>query len=154
MSKTRTRKPHKLLFDHDEYVCNWIADHSPGGDGVHGLSAKAIGVLSGERLIAAVVYHDYYPEHKTMQLGIASISPMWAQKATLKALLSYPFEQLKVFKAWTVTNSAHKATLNAVKHIGFKFDAELKHHFGEGQHGTIMRMLRPDYYRLYGGMEE
>lgn len=154
MTKTRKRPPHGLLIGHDKYVCGWVADHSPGGDGVHGLTATAIGVLSGERLIAGVVYHDYYPEHKTMQLGIASISPMWAQKGTIRQLLSYPFEQLKVYKAWTVTESTHKNTLKAVGHIGFSFDAKLKHHFGEGRHGTIMRLLRPDFYRLYGGEEK
>lgn len=109
----------------------------------------AIGVASPSGLIAGVVYHDYQPEFETIQLSMAASSPMWARKENLRALLSYPFRQLGVFKAWIATPHTHAHGIKTFEHIGFKREAILAHHFGRKQHAWIGRMLQPDFTRLY-----
>ncbi len=111
----------------------------------------AIGVIGKDSLMAGIVYHGYHAGFRTMQLSMAAENPMWARKATIKALLHYPFEQLGVYKLWTCTPLDNEAALRVNLHIGFKKEATAAHQFGPKRHAVICRILRPDYDRIYGG---
>lgn len=109
----------------------------------------AIGVISRNRLIAGIVYHDYQPQFGTIQASIAATSPMWARRQNIAALLHYPFVQLGVYKLWSSTPLSYERALKMVAHLGFKREAVLAHHFGQGEHCVMSRLLKPDYQRLY-----
>ena len=140
-----------LLFGEDKMVAEWVADKmdlvSRGFE-----KSTAIGIMNkeGSRMIAGVVYSEYYPEHKTIQMSIASISPMWARKETIRRLLVYPFEQLGVFKIIITTAIDNIKSLKVTDHIGFKREAVLAHQFGYKKHAVISRMLKTDFDKLYG----
>lgn len=141
----------RLVFGHDEAIAAWVADRIPhvGGLGFSGPCA-AIGIASGDRLLAGIVYHDYQAAYGTIQLSMAAESPMWARRETIRALLHYPFRQLGVFKAWTATPHDNDAALRVNEHIGFKREGTLAHHFGRKRHCVVCRMFATDYTRLYG----
>ncbi len=146
---TTATKKHDLIYGEDKRVSDWVAERILG-IGRHGLSkGPAIGVMSDGRLIAGVVYNEYQPEHRTMQLHIASSSPMWARKETIRDLLAYPFLQLGVYKCWVQTPIDNEKSLKATKHIGFQVEAVLRHHFGIGRNGVISGMVLPEYKQLY-----
>jgi len=139
-----------LIFGHSEQVAAWVAEHIPdvGQDGFSS-PVTAIGVAT-DHLIAGMVYHDYQPKFGTMQLSMAATSPMWARREIIHALLSYPFDQLGCQKIWTATALENVKALKVNEHVGFKREAILAHQFGRKRHAVIMRLLRPDYLRLYG----
>ena len=109
-----------------------------------------IGIVSQDRLLAGLIYHDYQSAHGTIQLSMAAVSPMWAKKENIKELLRYPFEQLKCYKVWTATPIENDNALKVNAHIGFRREATLAHQFGKKRHAVIMRILRPDYDRIFG----
>jgi RimJ/RimL family protein N-acetyltransferase len=110
----------------------------------------AIGVQSKGRLIAGIVYNEYQPRYSIIQLSMAAVSPMWARKEFIAELLRYPFEQLGVYKVFTAIPADNAMAIKVNSHVGLKREAVLAHHFGKKRHAVIMRMLRPDYDRLYG----
>ncbi len=135
---------------HDDSLKNWVAARIPFiGIDQFPEEAVAQGVLSGDKVLAAVVYHDFQPEYSTIQLSIASSSTMWAKKANIKALLEYPFRQLGCYKCWVSALHTEEHTIKTNEHIGFKKEAILAHQFGHKKHAWIGRMLLPDYVRLY-----
>lgn len=136
-----------LLYGRDEPVARWVVDHIPHVDDFG--PCVAIGVINGPKMLAGVVYHDYQPDCRTIQLSMAAASPMWARREIIRDLLEYPFKQLKVFKVWTGTPADNERALKVNKHIGFKQEAILAHHFGPKRHGIVCRMLAPDYFRIY-----
>ncbi len=137
-----------LVYGQDREIAAWVAERIPH---VREFSECAgIGVISGDRLLAGIVYHDYQSAHGTIQLSMAAVSPMWARKETIKELLKHPFEELKCYKVWTATPIENEAALRVNAHIGFKREAILAHQFGKKRHAVIMRILRPDYDRLFG----
>lgn len=140
-----------LLLGHDQAVAQWTAERIEhvGADGF-GTIAGGIGIVSGNRLIAGCVYHDWQPKFGTIQLSLASESPMWARRENIKGLLAYAFDGLDVYKVWTATPSDITAAIRVNKHIGFTQEAILAHQFGRKRHGVICRMLRPAFDRLYG----
>jgi RimJ/RimL family protein N-acetyltransferase len=138
----------QLIFGCDREVASWVAERIPHVSGSFE-PCSAIGVAGNGKLLAGIVYHEYQPDHGTIQLSMAAENPMWARKETIAALLSYPFRQIGVFKIWTATPHDNEAALKVNQHIGFKREAILAHHFGRKRHGVICRMLQPDFIRLY-----
>jgi RimJ/RimL family protein N-acetyltransferase len=140
-----------LLFGHDQSVADWVAERIPNVSGGGFKDCTAIGVVgSGGKPLAGVVYHDYQPEFGTIQISMASDSPVWAQKGIIRALLHYPFIQLGAFKAWIAVALDNKHGLKTFQHIGFRREAVLAHQFGRRRHAVILRMLQPDYIKMYG----
>jgi len=138
-----------LAFGFDEQVSSWVADRIPHVRGGSFGPCSAIGVVSGDKLLAGIVYHDYQPDHRTIQLSMAADNPMWARRSIIAGLLHYPFEQLDCYKVWTSTPLDNDAALKVNIHIGFKREAVLAHHYGLKRHAVVCRLLNPDYQRLY-----
>lgn len=134
---------------HDDSMAEWV------GSRIQHVGANNFGpcfglsVKRGNRLLAGVVYHDYQPDNRTIQLSMAADSPMWAHRLTIGVLLSVPFEQLGVFKVWTATPHENIKALRVNINIGFTHDAVLEHHFGPGKHAVICKFLKPNYDHMY-----
>ena len=144
-----------LLYGQDDYVTAWVAERILDVAGIGFSQGKAIGVVSADssKLIAGVVYNEYQPEFKTMQLHIAADNPMWARKEIIHDLLAYPFIQLDIFKAWVSIVEDNWKSLKMTDHVGFRTEATLRHHFGKNRHAVIKIMLKPNFKCLYGDME-
>ena len=113
-------------------------------------ACKAIGVIGNDGSpLAGIVWHDYQPQFKTIAFSIAAVSPRWATRRIIAQLLAYPFDNVGVFKLWTATPSDNVRALRMVQGLGFTREAILAHHFGQGRHAVINRMLRPQYEKLY-----
>ena len=138
-----------LVYGKSKEVAKWVGERIPFISGGFGL-CEAIGVLSKDsgNIIAGVVYHDYYPEYKNIQLSIASSNPMWARMGNIISLLEYPFEQLGVYKCGILTPIDNKKSLRFTKHLGFTVEAILDHQFGQGCHAVASRMLLPEFKKI------
>lgn len=137
-----------LLLGEDEMVKKWIIDKI---DYVHQLDpCVTIGVISNHRLIAGVAYHDYQKRYGVIQMSMAAISPMWARKIIIHGLLRYPFEQLNCHKVMISIRMDNVKALKTFKNVGFENEAVLEHNYGVDRHAVILKMLKPDYYRLFG----
>lgn len=137
----------KILYGADADISKWVAERIPHVTDFG--PCAALGVVT-DRLIAGIVFHDYQPECKTIQLSMAADSPTWASKEIIKELLSYPFNQLGVQKVWTATPHTNERAIKVNKKIGFKQEAVLARHFGD-RHAVICRMFKRDYERLFNG---
>ena len=139
----------QLIFGHDEVLAAWAAQNIPNMPRGFSAGAKAVGVID-DVLIAAVVYHDYFPEYGTCQISVASSSPRWAQRGIIRALLSVPFEQYGVRKLGSLMASTNHRAIKFNKGIGFKQEATLRHHFGNKVHGIVTSMMADEFYKIYG----
>jgi RimJ/RimL family protein N-acetyltransferase len=144
------REENRLLFGYDEEIAKWVAERTVDGPSSFGKCAS-IGVLNpaGDRMLAGMVYSQYKPEYSTIQASIASVSPLWATRGTIRALLHYPFMQLGCYKVWACVNIKNTRCCKCLEHIGFKREATLAHHLGKGNHALIYRLLKPEYVRNF-----
>lgn len=138
-----------LVYGEDATVAEWVRVMCPNVPSFG--PNTSIGYLNdADRLIAGFVYSDYRPENETIQLSMAAISPMWARREVIAEVLRYPFEQLGVYKVFTSTLPDNAKALKVNSKIGFKREAVLAHHFGRKKHCVVMRLLLPDYVKLFG----
>lgn len=72
-----------------QFVMNLIPGcHRGFGDFV------SFGVIDRGRLIAAVVYNNYFPEHGVIEYSVAAISKRWLTRNVIREMFDYPFKQL------------------------------------------------------------
>lgn len=132
-----------------EALAEWVGSRIPHVGGAHFGPCQGLAVVNGDKVLAGIIYHDYQEDHDSIQLSMAAESPMWARREVIAALLDYPFNQLGCFRLFTITPIDNKIALKVNSHIGFHREAVCHSAFGKNRHGVIMRMLRPDYSKLY-----
>ena len=139
-----------LLCGDDAKVADWIWGHIPDEEQKENSCYTAIGVAPNGFLIAGVVYCNYMPQFETIQLHIATDNLSCLDGETSRELLTYPFDEIGVYKCLIMIPSDNKKILQVIDSMKFKREATLKHHFGENRHGIIFSMLKPDFQNLYG----
>jgi len=53
-------------------------------------------VLDGGKMVAGVVYHNYYPDAGTVEVSAASDTKRWLTRDVLRTFIAMPFERLGV----------------------------------------------------------
>ncbi len=138
----------RLIYDASEYVTQWVVSRIPHVSKFD--PCYSIGVLSGDRLIAGVTFHDYQKAYESVQISMAADSPLWAKRATIHELLHYPYEVLKCYRVFVLIPQDNMKAIAVNKSIGFLQEATAHSGFGKNRHAVSMRSLKPDYIRIYG----
>lgn len=129
-----------LVFGQDQAVGDWVKQRLPTIENGFGQYC-AIGVESEGYLIAGVVYHDY--RRFGIQISMASESPRWCSRRTLRVLLGYPFLQLNVARVTACTSKNNKKLRSLVTRLGFKLEGTIRCGF-DGKHDLLVYGLLRD----------
>lgn len=83
----------EFVYGHDEEIAKFIATFAHGQLLVDEFErCKTIGVMDEEgKLVAGVVYYDFKPKAGTIEIGAASITRRWFNRATYRRIFEYPF---------------------------------------------------------------
>lgn len=101
-------------------------------------------------MLAGVVYHDYYPQYRTVQVSLAAANPRWATKRIVGRLLSIPFELYGCRKIWASTPHTNARALRFNAGIGFVKEAVLSDFYGDGAHAIVTSLSRDLWAERYG----
>jgi len=107
-----------LLYGADKEVCSWVS-RKLFNEPDRFETSKAIGVTSGETLIAGIVYSSWCPNH-SIEMSIASIDKQWCNGHNLRAFFSFPFIQLGLERVWTQCSAEQEGVIIFNKRLGFK----------------------------------
>lgn len=122
-----------MVYGEDAFVANWVGeriDHMDSGADF-GLCA-AIGVMgSNERLIGGVVFNNWIPKTRNIEVSFASESPKWLTRNIICALLSYPYDQLKVQRLTAITPKRSASARRFLDSFGFKREGVVRRGFGD-----------------------
>ncbi len=100
-------------------IAHFVASHIPGcGRGFTG--HVTMGVIEGENLLAGVVYHNWSPEADIIELSAASISKRWLTRPVLKAMFSYPFDEIGCQIVVLRVSENNTAMIRIAKAYGFQ----------------------------------
>ena len=82
------------LYGHSAVVAEFVSKMIPGSDRGFGAST-AIGIIDDDgKLVAGLVYHNWYPEHGVIEMSVGAISKRWMTRTVLRAIFAYPFDDL------------------------------------------------------------
>jgi RimJ/RimL family protein N-acetyltransferase len=133
--------------DETQAVQEWVVSRIPHMHGGTFGQCVAAGVVRDGAMAAGVIFHDWQPEYRTLQLSMAADSPRWAAADVLRGLFRYAFATAGANKLWTATPHTNTRALRFNHGIGMKQEATLRHHFGPKSHAVICSKMRAEWER-------
>ena len=133
----------RLVTNMSEMVAKWVQSQFP--DAPNFAPCTAMGVVDGNKIIAGVVYHNYH--NHMIEASMASISPKWCNRRIGRALLAYPFEQLKVRRFQMTVAKRNKRMRRFLERLGFKPEGRRRAAMPDGSDAIEYSMLRHEAER-------
>jgi hypothetical protein len=116
----------------------------------------SIGVALRGELVAVITFHDFQPQHGTLQLSMASATPVWVNRRVIGRILALVFQEpwgpvpgVPIRKLWVAIPSTAERTIGLNEALGLKREATLRHHFALGVHTVVCSMMSWEFRRLY-----
>lgn len=145
--------PCKLVYGQSDIIADWVSRRIWGDTRGFG-SCQAVGVSRGG-LIAGVVFHNWVPETRVIEVSAAAVSPEWATRSVLTELLNYPFGHLGcrlVVARHSEKNTRARKLWNAMRAVEYIIP-DLR---GDGEGEAIAVLYAQDWpkSRLYDGQKQ
>lgn len=131
----------ELVFDQKERIGAWVAQKV--GQGADWGSFYALGIVSGDEVIAGVVFNNFNGANATCHIAIARHTRLVPEMIT--AACRYAFEYCGLKRLTGMVPSNEPKVLAFDKHLGFEEEFLMK----DGAPGADMHVLvmRPDTCR-------
>ena len=106
------------LYGHSAVVAEFVSRMIPGSDRGFG-TCTAIGIIDDDgKLVAGLVYHNWYPETGVIEMSVGAIDKRWITRTILRAIFAYPFGQLDCQLVVFRVAPADKALRRILKAVG------------------------------------
>ncbi len=140
----------RLVLGRDAEVGQFVAARSPleRPDWSGGFVGFGIVRADGD-LVAGVVFSDWHPAEKRIELSACADDPRAFSTRELVSLGNYVFGQLGAHRCWARTSEDNRRALKFLKGIGFIKEGTLAGHYGPGRNAVMMRVLAPEWKRRW-----
>lgn len=102
----------------NDAVAGFVAAHIDGCE--RGFADfTTLGVADEGRLVAGVVYNNYSPEAGVIELSAASTNRRWLTRPVLKAMFSYPFDEIGCQLAVLRVSEENRGMVDIARRFGF-----------------------------------
>lgn len=130
-----------VLYGADAQVIRWIAERIEGYRGSP--DAHALGVVRGDKLVAAVTYENCNGVHLESCIA-ADPGTAWASRRVMRHLFGYPFLQVGVRAISVSAGMDNPASINLAVKMGFTPEALIRYAAPSGADMVVLKMLRED----------
>jgi RimJ/RimL family protein N-acetyltransferase len=137
----------KVVIDRSGAVARWVARRIPLMAGTLGFEQRAVafGVLSDTGApLGGVVFTDWQPSYRAIQISFASASPRWLTPRLVTAILDYPFAQLACQRITSVTPAQAADARRFLDRFGFAREGLIRRGFGTDD-AIISGLLAEDW---------
>jgi len=133
---------HKLIFDRDDEVAQFVCKHLPRPMTPEMLGPfTTIGVMNGkDEMIAGALYNNY--QGFDINFTLATTTPKWAQRGVIAAFFDYPFNQRFCTRMTMMVGSDNPRALMLPLWLGFKVEGRLRKFYDGVQDAIVIGMLR------------
>ena len=114
-----------VIYGHDEAVAEWVKQRTPYVVNGFGEST-AIGVADSDLLLAGIVYHEWRPAYRSMQVSIASEGKRWCSRRIMKSFYAYPFIQMGCKRITAMVAADNNDSIDFVTRLGFQLEGNLR----------------------------
>lgn len=126
-------------------IAQWVAERIPhvGQASDFGLYT-ALGVMAADdsRLLGGVIFHNYVPAYRTVEVSTASESPRWLTRAVIAGVFGYAFSTLGVERVTAVTPRRAASSRRFLEKFGFKREGAHPKAFGDYGDAISYGLLR------------
>lgn len=130
-------------FGGHKAVSEWASNHIFGYPDAWDEKARAMAAIKDGRIIAAVIYTNYHPEH-SIEMSIASVDKSWANRHTIRAFFKYPFIDLGVKRVQTLCSAKKGEVIMFNKRVGFRAEGYHRQAWFDGGDAVSFGMLKEE----------
>lgn len=112
------------------------------GDERFPLDSPCVGIIRGGKIIAGVVYSLY--TGNSIAMNVAATAPGWLNKAFLRTVFRYPFEQLGVSRVSALVRTDNETSSKFVEHVGFVREGCIRKAESDGTDLYLYGMLKEE----------
>jgi len=132
-----------LVYDNHSEICEWASKGIFGNPSMFDRDCSAIGVMEDGRLIAGVIYNNYYP-NISIEMSIYSVDKRWATRQNLRAFFHYPFIQLNLKRVTTLCSANEGDIIMFNQRLGFSKEGFHPEAHASGDDAISFGMLKKD----------
>jgi RimJ/RimL family protein N-acetyltransferase len=92
-----------------------------------------------DNLIGGVVFSNYQPHHRNIEVSFAAIRANWLTPSLVTAILGYAFNQMKCNRITSLTPKRNRRARQFLQKFGFKHEGTVR--LGYGDDDTIISGL-------------
>lgn len=137
----------KLLYGESDRVARFVAIHipdvSPYGFGGHKCQAIGVTTDAGE-LVGGMVFHEWWPEHGTIEFSGAATTPRWLTRRILDELFGYAFDEVGAQLLITRNSARNHRLHRQLKAYGFD-RIDIPRLFGRDEDGVVWTLTAEAY---------
>lgn len=141
----------RVLYRADDLVLRWLAKRIPAYQISDG--ARALGVVQGKQLVAAVAYERWNGVHCEVSIA-AEPGSRWADRETLRQLFSYPFTAMGCEAISVLVAQTNLQSLNLAAKLGFVPEAIIAFAAHDGSPLVVLKMFRGQCRWIDNGQEQ
>lgn len=135
-----------LHLQDKERWADWCATRIPHVAGGEGFGhCQPCVIMDRGQVQAVIVFHDWQPEARTMQVSGASVTPRWATRRNIATLYDYVFNQAGAWLLWAATPADLPKVYGFDQAIGMTEDARLRDRFGPGRDAVITSITADEW---------
>lgn len=131
-----------ILIGANEVVGELVRSHIPYMSNQSWGEHVALGVIRRGELLGGVVYHGY--RGFDIQMSCAFDRVGWALPGTVRALMSYPFNDLGVVRVTSIVGRRNKRSKKLVTDLGFRFIGVARKGLDGVEDAFLYEMLRDE----------
>lgn len=123
----------------------WVADRiDQMGDGSDFGECTAFGVSGKDGILGGVVFNNWIPRYRSVEVSFASASPRWLTRPIIKSIMSYPFDKLECERVTALTPSRTASARRFLQTFGFVKEGEVRKGFGDDD-AVISGLLKEEW---------
>lgn len=143
----------QLVFDRDDFFAQWAETAYPACAPL-ARPLTTIGMVTGDgaAILGAAVFHNF--RGHDVEVTLVCAGPRWATPGNVRAILHYPFKQLKVKRLTAITSKTNKRARRLLTGLGFHLEGVHPYAGSDGRAAITYGMYHDDARKWLDGKEE
>ena len=138
----------QIVFGQDQRVGKFVAEGLYGIDGVEDFGKfVTIGIARDNKLLAGAVFNNTRVHNGIpfdMNISFYAKNPAWATRSNMVAILTYPFDQMKLKRITAVVRKSNTKVKKLISTLGFQYEGKARLAWDGANDAYIYGMIKED----------
>lgn len=132
-----------ICFDQDNEIKSWASEKL---ENICFGESAILSMRQDDKLIAAIIYNNFFTSPKgdpiSIEMSIASISPLWCSRSHMYSIFAYPFIQLSLKRVQATCSENNVNVRNFLDRVGFTLEGIGREAWTHGGNCAVYSMLK------------
>ena len=131
----------RYFSNRSDEVCSWVSERLAGYLPDEFKPCSTLAFVKDKQVVAGVIFNNFRPSCRDIQLTIAADTPSWIGKDSLRVIFRYVFIQLGCVRLTVSITKKNKRARRLAEGLGFKYEGNLRKGFDGVEDCIIYGML-------------